>query len=260
MTELEPRLRHAAEALEGGDRAGALAGLMQLFAEIDQPASAAGTHLFMTMFLWEQLAERDAGARTALAAARDEQVRRILAGDPVFGNTAIPATGFPRPRSRYAIVVEMNKALDDPASTHALFVALERMGPVDGIASASLPALVAVGDFVRAERYRRDPLEMLEAVNLNARTMPLFPEGRKAPRLAAELMGLTHDAAIGIAVLRGLGRPAEAEVLRAAVLDGLESDALRAFAKRELEEAGTISRELVAHQMAWEATGVSGTT
>ena len=43
-------------------------------------------------------------------------------------------------------------------------------------------------------------------------------------------------------------------LLRAALLAGLETEYLRGWALRELDEPGTLIRELVAHQMAQEDT------
>lgn len=55
-----------------------------------------------------------------------------------------------------------------------------------------------------------------------------------------------------VAVLRGLGRDAEAASLLDAVEPGLESDELRALALRELAAPGTIMQELAAHRMRQE--------
>lgn len=63
-------------------------------------------------------------------------------------------------------------------------------------------------------------------------------------------MSLTREARIGIAVLRGLGREAEAGAVRERLLRGLENEELRALAERELEEPGAISRRMADHRMA----------
>lgn len=73
-----------------------------------------------------------------------------------------------------------------------------------------------------------------------------------APRLAATLTGLVGEVAVTIAVLDGLGRPEEAQAARTALLDGLCDCALRDLAQQELAAPGTITRAIVAHQMALE--------
>lgn len=253
MSELDPRLQQASAALEAGRHDEALALVRQAFAEVDGHAPTALASHFMTMFLWETLAGAYPPARAALAEERDAQVRRVLAGDMEFGPPAPAGVYAPR-RSRFAVVVGMNETLADPASTHALFRALADSDPAGARphAARALAAIVAVGDFALADRYRREPLAMLEAVNGNARTLPLLPPPGQAPRLAAEMMGLCDDVRIGIAVLDGLGRPHEAQALHAALLAGLESAELRALAQRELAQPGSINRAVVEHQMPHE--------
>src|SRR5690606_15563894 len=114
-------------------------------------------------------------------------------------------------------------------ATHALFLQIEAQEPAlaQRYAWLALPAIVAAGDFALAERYRGDPLELLHEVNATAARSELFPAGRQAPRLAADLMNLTREARIGIAVLHGLGRTGEALAVRDALLAGLASDELR---------------------------------
>jgi len=122
-------------------------------------------------------------------------------------------------------------------------------------AHRALRPLVMTGAFVLADRYRGDPLRSLDECNAMARTMPLFPAGRAAPRLAATLTSLVGDVDIGSAVLEGMGNPEAARALRAALLDGIDDPSLRAWAQRELAHHGTITGELVAHQMAQEEAG-----
>lgn len=148
----------------------------------------------------------------------------------------------------------MNEKLADARATHALFVELEARQPelAQRYAWQALPAIVESGDFALADRYRGGPLALLDQVNVHALTMPLIPPPGKAPRLSADLSNLVKDARLGAAVLHGLGREAEAIALRKALLAGLTSDALRVMAQRELDDPGTIIRELVACQMAQE--------
>lgn len=254
MTEMDPRMRRAVEAREAGRHDEALAVLLEIFAELDGPAGASGISVFFTMFMWSQLVPDYVAAREALAALRDEQVRKLLAGDERFGVDAGASPGYAHLRERFSVVVEMNEILGDPASTRAVFIELESRDPVRAARRSwqVLTALVECGDFVRADRYRGDPLQLLEGVNLDARTLPLLPPAGGAPRLAADMMNLTRDVRVGMAVLRGLGREEDAGALQAALLDGLEWPELRALAERELRAPGTINGEITAHRMAHE--------
>lgn len=231
-----------------------LAYLEELYAQTEHAPAPARTDYFMTMFQWKLLIEKYAPAASALAGARDEQARRLLGGEPYTGTAPWLEDRrqmFERVE-RFFLIVDMNEMLGDPRATHALFLQLEARQPelARCYAWRALPAIVEAGDFVLAERHRGDPLALLAEVNCNARTFTLFPPARQAPRLAAELMSLTRDVRIAIAVLRGLGRQAEAGAVRAGLLRGLASEELRVLAERELDEPGTISQRMAAHQMA----------
>ncbi len=233
-----------------------LACLEGLYAQAEHAPAPARADYFMTMFQWKLLIEKYAPAASALARARDEQVRRLLGGEPYAGTAPWLEDHrqmFERVE-RFFLIVDMNETLGDPRATHALFLQLEAQEPdlTRRHAWRALPAIVETGDFVLAERYRGDPLKLLAEVNCNARSLTLFPPGRQAPRLAAELMSLTREVRIAIAVLHGLDRPAEAYAVRDGLLRGLESEELRMLAERELGEPGTISRRMAEHQMALE--------
>lgn len=237
-----------------------LAYLEELYAQTEHAPAPARTDYFMTMFQWKLLIEKYAPAAGALARARDEQVRRLLGGEPYTGTAPWleDRSRMYERVERIGLIVDMNETLGDPHATHALFLQLEARQPelARRYAWRALPAIVAAADFALAERYRGDPLDLLAEVNCNARTFTLFPPGRQAPRLAADLMSLTREVRIAIAVLRGLGRQTEADAVRDGLLGGLENAELRALAERELDEPGTISRCVVEHQMALdEASG-----
>lgn len=239
--------------LEAEDRHGELlAVLEELYAQAEAAPTPGRTDYFMTMFQWKMLIEKYAPAADALARARDEQARRLLAGELFAGTVAWPEdhpTSYERVQ-RISLIVDMNDTLGDPDATHALFLQLEAQQPelARRYAWRALPAIVEAGDFALADRYRGDPLGLLGTVNCNAKSFDLFPPERQAPRLAAELMNLTREARIGIAVLRGLGRDTEAEAVRDNLLCGLANEELRSLAEQELEEPGTISRKLGEHQ------------
>lgn len=254
MTGFDERVMRLGSLRAAGRYGETLALLQQLFADAALSEVPARRSLFIVMLEWQFLAEAFGPARAALAEARDAQVAQLLAGDLYFdrGGAAeeeIPAYGR---LTRYALVIQMNDILKDAHSTHDMFVRLLAVQPELARRKAwlALPAIVETGDFALADRYRGEPLEMLAAVNDTAAHLPLLPPGRKAPRLAGELSNLTRDVRIAMAVLRGLGRPAEAEALRATLLAGLASEELRGVAQRELDTPGTINRMIVDHHMA----------
>ncbi len=240
--------------LEHGE---ALALLERRYAEAEASPAPGRNDYFMTMFEWKMLAEDYSPAAAALARVRDEQARRLLAGEVHTGSAPVPAGAeepFKRVR-RFALIIDMNHTLADPRATHSLFLQLERQSPelARRYAWQALPDIVEAGDLALADRYRGDPLQLLGDVNCNARSLPLLPPPRQAPRLAAELTSLTRDVRIAITVLRGTGREAEADAVRTALLHGLANAELRALAERELDEPGSIDRMMVEHQMAQDA-------
>lgn len=229
----------------------ALALLRQLFAGAARAGAPARPGLFLVMLEWAFLATEYPPARTALEEARDEQIGRLLAGDMTVGPDGDTHPAFLH-GSRFALVAEMNRILGDTRSTYEVFVRLDAMRPdlARRHAFLALPAVVVACDFALADRYRGDPLAHLAALNVTAATFPLFPPADQAPRLAAELTLLVNDVRVASAVLRGRGHATDALALRARLLAGLPSGPVRSFAQRELDEEGTIMREIVAHQMA----------
>lgn len=193
-------------------------------------------------------------ALDALAVARDEQVRHLLASDENVSNG-----GDGSRRSRFALIADMNETLKDPRATYELFVELDSRLPAIArqVAFRALPAIVAAGDFTLAERYMADPLDLQNhAADLNrmAGEFPLFsPTLTAAPRLAAELSNFMRDVRLRAAVLHGLGRASEADALRHQALAGLASEGMRALAQRELAVPGTIIRAITDHRMELEA-------
>ncbi|HEY5799665.1 MAG TPA: hypothetical protein VIT92_05565 [Burkholderiaceae bacterium] len=228
---------------EEGRYAEALALLQQLYADAACAPTAEAADLFGILLEWHFLAEMHAPARAAMVQARDLQIARLLAGEASFwqgGDQERPSSRL----SRFNLITTMNRTLDDERSTYDLFAGLDTRQPelARRYASQALPAVVAVGDFALADRYRRAPLDLLDTVNDSATRYPLFTIDGRAPRLATELMQLVRDVTLAMAVLRGLGRAAEAAPLPAALLAGLQSEELRLWAERELADAGAIDR------------------
>lgn len=255
MTDVDPRQHEAILLGQQGRFDQALALLLQLFAEIEGERAPSRSRYFPTMLAFRSLAEDYAPARAALAGIRADQAARLLAGDLYCGSGQVEGEEDSiRRADRFSLVVEIDRILGDARATCDLFEQLDAAQPALArrYAWLALPAVVEAGDFALADRYRRDPLDMLGEINRNARTLPLFPPSGKAPRVAAELMNLTKDVRLAMAVLRGLGKEAQAIHLRRALLDGLEAAQVRALAERELDDPGTINRELVERQMAGE--------
>jgi hypothetical protein len=223
--------------------------LLALFEQADEGHPSERAQHFMTMFEWSQLSEVHAPAYAALVATRDAQTRRLLDGEDVFG-----ADDEARPSSRFRVIVEMNRTLKDSRATYELFVQLLAVLPKRACREAftALPSIVEAGDFALAERHLPDPLARLDELNDMARALPLLAPLRAAPRLAAELSSFMEQVRLRAAVLRGLGRAAEAASLCDTALTGFTSEDMRALARRELAVPGTVLDEVVAHQMALE--------
>jgi len=230
--------------------------LEQRYAATEAMPAPERTDYFFTLFEWKLLIVAYPPAAAALARARDGQARRLLAGEYHVGSAVHDPMHFQR-ADRLGLLVEMNRTLWDPESTRAVFLQLEAQDPALARREAYrvLEAVVEAGDFALAERYRRDPLAGLGNVNHAAQSLPLFPPGREAPMLAADLSNLCKDVRIAIAVLRGLGREPEALALRRALLEGLANEELRAVAERELDEPGAIHRIQGERQAALDEPG-----
>lgn len=253
MEDIDPRLQQASQAHDEGRHEDALGMLRGLFGELDAGAVSIGqARYFGLMFQWQMLLEDHVPAHAVLAALRDRQVERLLGGNPGFGQNQ--TTGIDRSPSRFAVIVRMNEMLGDTRSTYDVFVRLDTEQPALARAYAwrALPAVVEMGDFALADRYRGDPFAQLDIVNNEAREFPLIPAPREAPRLAAGLTTFMRDVRIGCAVLRGLGRVDEADALRTAALAGLQLKPVREMGRRELDEPGVIFRELAAREAASE--------
>ncbi|MES2149220.1 MAG: hypothetical protein V4508_05430 [Pseudomonadota bacterium] len=243
MDQFSAVMNDAMLARKEGRNDDALRLLLALFDELACGAVGIEGHYFITMFEWRQLAGQFRPAHEALARARDEQVRRLLDGDDVFGDLSAP-----RPQSRFRVIVDINETLKDSRATCELFVRLLSILPACAQREAfmALPAVVEAGDFSLAERYLDDPLERLEQLNRLARDLPLFPPYGAAPRLAVELSNYIKCVVLRSTVLHGLGRGAEGAALRKAALDGIASEQLRELGEREIADPGTIIREISA--------------
>lgn len=229
----------------------ALSLLEELFAEFERESEPSRSRHVILMMEFQALALAYAPAHRALSGIRAEQAARVLAGDLYRGAGDGKEDSFP-PFTRFSLVADIGRLLGETRPTYELFVRLDAAQPTlaQHYAGLALPAIVEAGDFGLADRYRGDPLGMLDEVNHNARSMPLFPRSGEAPRVAAELMNLINDVQLAMAVLCGQGKEAQGAALRGALLGGLESADVRALAQRELEDPGTINRELTALAMA----------
>lgn len=239
-----PDFTEASAALNEGRYDEALTIVLSSFERIDR-GDGARQRLFFTMFLWTLLVECHPPAREAMMRARDDQLRRVLAGDDQLA----PADERPA-QSRASLVIDMNQTLGELGSSYAMFMALREQQPelARRIAFLAMPAILDAGDFVLAEQLAPDPMRRLAGLNLDAAHLPLLPLGRQAPRLAAELWTFAQQTRERAQALRGLGRVSEADALCRAALQGLANDEMRELAQAELDEAGAINRILAEHQ------------
>ncbi|MGZ5203185.1 MAG: hypothetical protein ACXWC4_25755 [Telluria sp.] len=248
MIDLDPGVVLASTARHEERYEEALGLLVGLFARICKDEAFARVNMFIVMFEWRLLCEAYPPACDALARARDAQAHLLLKGDNAF------RSGRGYPDTRFQLIAGINDTLGDPHSTRDLFDQMEARMPeaARGAARTALPAMVAAGDFERAERYLPDPLAAIDQVNEVAATLPLFPPADAAPRLAAELSNALKDLRLCTATLEGLDRSGEAAALRSAALARLGSDEMRELAVRELADPGTIHRDIAARRLARE--------
>ena len=243
-------LQRAIQAQRAGDHATALREHLFIHADCGHDDHVANNLRGFALYEWGRLCDTYPPAREALVAVRDEEVRRLLAGEAVLRsfNDGLQA-------SRWREVARINETLGDMASTYHTFVALLDVLPEEAKRGShiALPALIAHGDFALAGRFLPDPLAMADDINANAAVLPLMPGPRQAPRLAADLMSYAGDVALAGVILAGLGREDEATALRTACLAALADPALSALVQQEVDAPGTISRMVSDHQMAADA-------
>jgi len=240
-----PDMHAAIQAQRDGRYDEALRLVRQQFARIGNSDRKSQRDYGFTIFVWGQLVDESAAARTAMMSERDEQVRRLLDGDATFCSD-----GY-MPLSRFHVIVDLNRILRDERATYRLVSQLLADNPtlVGKELYLALPAIVDAGDYALAVQHIKDPLSRLPSLNRLALELPLFPDARTPPRLAAELSIFMGEVALLSKSLTGLGREAEAKSLRQAALTGLQSAELRALASRELNEPGAITQAIVDHQM-----------
>jgi hypothetical protein len=236
---MDDTLTAARDARAAGRHDEALRLMVALFEAVRDDRARFNEVEFILMFEWQMLTQAYAPAREAMARWRDERAQRLLDGADDPGRIEAGRHGI------FSLIVHMNDILLDPAATYALFVRMLEVMPQRARRESwlALPAILAAGDFALAEGYLRDPLARLDELNRLAQTLPLFPEGRAAPLLAAELASHIEDVRQNCAVLEGTGREARARALREAALDGIASAEMRALGLRELAQPGTIMRE-----------------
>jgi hypothetical protein len=104
----------AVQAHRDGRYDEALRIVKQQFDRIATGAKDSHLAYFITMFEWVQLSGDYAAARVAMISERDEQVRRVLEGEAIFCADGV------MPISRFRVVIEMNRSLQDSRSTYRL--------------------------------------------------------------------------------------------------------------------------------------------
>jgi RimJ/RimL family protein N-acetyltransferase len=250
---VEPVVQEAIRAREEGRYEDALRHVLAAFARVD--SSDRGRHIghVMPMLEWRFLVEEYAPARVAMLEARNVQVHRLLAGELTYG---LPRNEWLGPPSRFSLIADMNETLRDARSTSEVFARLVALNPGQARRDAfvALPAVVEAGDFTMAERFLPDPMDFLPHLNETAHSWPLFPPMGKATRLAADLSIFARELRLRAAILRGLGRGAEADALLDAALASLANDELRDWVRRDMKTPGIIHRAMGEHRMEQEET------
>lgn len=251
--------RQAQLAREAGRYEDALRHLLSAFALATADRQEKHVSVWHTILEWRFLVELYPPAREALARARDAQACRVLAGDLAYGVAYSEYT--PQP-SRFQLVERMNDILEDSRATYALFVELDARMPERARRESflALPAVVEAGDFALGERYLPDPLGFIDEVNRTARAWPLSPFVPASMRSFADLSNYAKDLRLRAAIVRGLGREAEADALLEAGLTGLATDEMRDWVRKDLAAPGAILRLSSAQHMAYEDARAPRTT
>ena len=198
---------------------------------------------------WKFLVEVYPPARDALRRLREEQARRLLGGDVFYGVRY--AAYSPRP-SRFGLVAHIDDILKDSRATYELFVQFDALTPERARREAfkALPAVVEAGDFALGERHLPDPLSFLPELDRMASETTLAPYSRAAMSLATHLSNFAKDVRLRAAILRGLGRAAEADALLDAALAGLVTEEMRDKVREDLASPGAILHWITARHMA----------
>jgi hypothetical protein len=249
----------AMRAREDGRHEDALRHVLAAFAGAMAESKVRHVDVFGVMLEWRFLLDVHPPARTALIQARDAQASRVLAGDITYG---VPYSEWMPQPSRFRLVVHMNGILQDSGATYALFVQLHALMPerVRREAFLALPAVVEAGDFALGECYLPDPMGFLDELNRGAHEWPLSPFARSSMRTAANLSNFAKEVRLRAAIVRGLGREAEADSLLEAAMAGLATDQMRDWMRQDLASPGAIIHISSAQHMAFEEASAPRTT
>lgn len=245
MTTPESKLELAVAAIHAGRHEEALGHVAAVFGSIVGGVPEAAQFYPLTMVLWSRLAAEYGPARGTLMVVRNYHADLLLSGDAVIGGRAGASE-----LSRFELLVQIDQILNNSHGTYALFKHMITVLPelAGREAHLALPSILGAGDFLLAEHCLGDPLVRLDELNGMSVLHPLFPAPGKPPRLAAELANFMRDVLMRVAVLRGLGREREAEIVINRVKTRLVSRDMRELAERELAAPGTIVKELAALQ------------
>lgn len=184
---------------------------------LEQDASLAGVRRSHALADWAVLADAYPPAAAALEAVRERHAAALLAG-----------TGT---REHFLDAASIDHALDQPARTRDLFVALEPVAPAlaASLTRVVLPQAIAAGDAELAERLMPNPDEIIR--QHADYLMDAFRERRKrftsAPSIPAEIHNYVQDVNGVLEVFAARGRQAEVHRLRRLAVDLIPATTLR---------------------------------
>lgn len=246
---IEEQLQLLQQSRSTGRYEEALQSLLQLTALLDDQQTDTNRLIFFTMLEWQLLTEVYAPAKQALCEVRNRHKQKLIEGDNSVGTT-----GARSHLTRFSLIADMNRLLNEPDSTYRLYMQLRQLQPA--IASQettlALPTIVAAQNFELAEQHLPELKYSLTDINQLSRKLALLPPHGTAPRLAAELMVLAGNLKLHIDVLNGLGRQDEAQTIRTQTLQAIDSEALRSLAEQEIRVPGSILEMLTEYEMQHE--------
>lgn len=191
---------------------------------LDEDPTLYGVRLSYALGAWVDLGMDYPPALEALAAVRERDAARLLAGK---GN-----------RGLFHDVVAIDDELGESTRTHALCVQLEQADPALMLecASIALPAVIAAGDHALAERLLPDPEKTIrERGSFLNRVFARFRrQYARTMYIPSQIAIYANDVRQVLGVLERRGRVAEAARLRKLAIDIIPATTVRRAVKAAL--------------------------